>query len=446
MAGQPPKPTLQQETFTMPFVAGEVVGGKYEIRKLIGVGNIGYVVSALRTELGDEVALKFLRPELTANHDLVARFAREARFAVRIKSEHVASVFDVGTLANGVPFIVMERLEGRDLARVLAEKGRLPPAVALEFALQACEALASAHAKGIVHRDVKPENLFLARLLDGRSIVKVLDFGISKVALTGSFDNTVPLVRTIAPMGSPVYMSPEQICAMILEKDPLPLRTVNPEVDPGIEALVGQCLEKDPSLRFQTVGELAVALAAFAPEHARVWAERCCYVLNNAEANKPEPEEVHVVRPRSGSSGGVAISIAAPPKDVSLAEEDVSFRPARPWKRLTIPAVAGAAVAAWFAFRTPSNGATLPPAQVEAPAPSASAKPVAPPPEVESPPPVAEIAPKPEPVAAPAAPVKAVRKPNGAPAPGPKPSKEKPPRVEPPRPNAPVESEPDVGF
>src|SRR5262249_12623605 len=146
MAGQPPKPTSHETTFTMPFRPGDVVGGKYEIRKLIGVGNIGYVVSALRTELGDEVALKFLRPELTANHDLVARFAREARFAVRIKSEHVASVFDVGTLTNGVPFIVMERLEGRDLSRVLSEKGSLPQEVALEYALQACEALASAHA------------------------------------------------------------------------------------------------------------------------------------------------------------------------------------------------------------------------------------------------------------------------------------------------------------
>src|SRR5262245_57704100 len=381
MAAQPPKPTSQG--FTMPFRAGDVVGGKYEIRKLIGVGNIGYVVSAFRTELGDEVAFKFLRPELTANHDLVARFAREARFAVRIKSEHVASVFDVGTLTNGVPFIVMERLEGCDLSRVISEKGRLPQEVALEYALQACEALASAHANGIVHRDVKPENMFLARLLDGRSIIKVLDFGISKVALTGSFDNTVPLVRTIAPLGSPVYMSPEQIraskdidaradiwamgcvlyelltgrsafdapslmqiCAMILEKDPPSLRTVNPDVNAGIDAVVKQCLEKDPALRFQTVGELAVALAAFAPDHARVWAERSCYVLNHAEVPKAEPEEVLVARPRSGSSGGVAISIAAPPTGPSMEEEIVAFRPTRPWKRLVVPAAVGVALGA----------------------------------------------------------------------------------------------------
>jgi serine/threonine-protein kinase len=236
-----------------------------------------------------------------------------------------------------------------------------------------------------------------------------------------------------------------QICAMILEKDPPPLRMVNPEVDPGIEALVGQCLEKDPSLRFQTVGELAVAIAAFAPDHARVWAERCCYVLNNAEANRPEPDEVHVARPRSGSSGGVAISIAAPPSALP-AEEVVSFRPTRPWTRLAIPALAGAAVAAWFAFRTPSNGASLAPAQVESPALAASAKPATPPPEVEPPPPAAEMLPKPEPSAAPAAPAKAVRKTSGAQAPAPKPPKEKPARVEPPRPNAPVESEPDVGF
>jgi serine/threonine-protein kinase len=476
----------------MPFRAGDVVGGKYEIRKLIGVGNIGYVVSALRTELGDEVALKFLRPELTSNHDLVVRFAREARFAVRIKSEHVACVFDVGALTDGVPFIVMERLEGRDLSRVLSEKGRLPPEVALEYALQVCEALASAHANGIVHRDVKPENLFLARLLDGRSIVKVLDFGISKVALTGSFDNTVPLVRTIASIGSPVYMSPEQIrasrdidartdvwalgcvlyelltgrsafdapslmqiCAMILEKDPPPLRTINPDVHPGIESLVAQCLEKDPALRFQTVGELAVALAAFAPDHARVWAERSCYVLNNAESTKVDHDDVHPLRARSGSSGGVAISIAAPPNTDSLPDEAVSFRPSRPWMRWALPATVGAAVGLWFVLRAPSNDA-LPSAHVEsatttmAPTPAPSAAVVVSPPETAPPPSEAAATAKPEPSAAPPAAipanVKAVRKAGAAANAKTAPPKDKEKAKSPSSRPEPGEGEPDVGF
>src|SRR5688500_1336875 len=176
-------PVSEPRTFTVPFFPGDVIADKYEVVGMLGAGGVAYVISALHLELGEMVALKFLRPESLAYEDVVARFASEARAVARIKSEHVAHVFDVGTLPDGAPFIVMEHLEGRDLADVLAEKRRVPVKVAVDYVLQACEALACAHALGIVHRDIKPENLFLSQQAGSVEVVKVLDFGISKNAL-----------------------------------------------------------------------------------------------------------------------------------------------------------------------------------------------------------------------------------------------------------------------
>src|SRR3954470_23999068 len=200
--------------FRMPFQPGEVLTGKYEVQALLGVGGIGFVVSAQHIDLGEKVALKFLRPDALTNPEAVGRFAREARASVQIKSEHVARVFDVGHLPDGSPFIVMEYLEGNDLGALLDERGPLPIKLAVEYVLQACQALAAAHSRGVVHRDVKPENLFLERRTQGLDVIKVLDFGISKVALTGSsFESRHPLAQTTMAMGSPTYMSPEQIRA-----------------------------------------------------------------------------------------------------------------------------------------------------------------------------------------------------------------------------------------
>jgi serine/threonine-protein kinase len=296
---------------------------------------MGFVFSATHVELGEKVALKFLRPECTSNEELVGRFAREARASVKIKSEYVARVFDVGTLPDGVPFIVMEYLEGKDLFEVVREQGPLPIKLSVEYVMQACEALAVAHANGVVHRDIKPENLFLTQRAQGMDIVKVLDFGISKVALTGSaFEHKVPLVQTMMPMGSPVYMSPEQIraskdidartdiwslgcvlyelltgtaafdapsltqlSATILEQSAPPLRALCPTAPLELEAIIFRCLEKDPARRFHDVGELAIALYPFAPRRARISAERCCYVLKSAGLSNAEFELPSVMPP-----------------------------------------------------------------------------------------------------------------------------------------------------
>src|ERR1051326_8983161 len=170
---------------TGPVKEGGVLAGKYRVERVLGVGGMGVVVSALHLQLDERVALKFLLPDALENQEAVARFQREARAAVKIKSEHVARVSDVGQLENGAPYMVMEYLEGSDLSDVLKQRGSLPVEEAVQYVLEACEAIAEAHALGIVHRDLKPSNLFLAKRPDGRSIVKVLDFGISKVRASG---------------------------------------------------------------------------------------------------------------------------------------------------------------------------------------------------------------------------------------------------------------------
>ncbi|MGH7270161.1 MAG: serine/threonine protein kinase, partial [Polyangiaceae bacterium] len=197
------------ESLDIGVQAGDVLAGKYRVEQVLGVGGMGVVVAAHHLQLDEKVALKFLLPHALTNAEAMARFEREARAAVKIKSEHVARVSDVGKLENGSPYMVMEYLEGTDLAGWLEKRGALSIEEAVEFVLQACEAIAEAHALGIVHRDLKPANLFCVRRADGRLSIKVLDFGISKVTKGGIQD--VSMTRTTAIMGSPLYMSPEQM-------------------------------------------------------------------------------------------------------------------------------------------------------------------------------------------------------------------------------------------
>jgi serine/threonine-protein kinase len=309
---------------TSPVEIGEVVNGKYRIEGIIGEGGVGIVVSAQHLELDERVALKFLKASAFNDPGLVGRFAREAKAAVSIKSEHVARILDVGTLDrrgpnDGVPFIVMEYLDGADLRTALQLYGEFSVSDTAEYGLHACEALAMAHANGIVHRDIKPDNLFLTAnpQMPGIKSIKVLDFGISKAALTGSvFRQSMPLVETMHLMGTPLYMSPEQIrttsdadarsdvwslgmvmyemltgstafkgasltelCAAILERPVEPIAVRRPTIPAEFCRAVERCLEKNPEDRFQNVAELAQALLPFAPKRARSCAERAVSVL-----------------------------------------------------------------------------------------------------------------------------------------------------------------------
>jgi eukaryotic-like serine/threonine-protein kinase len=398
---------LGEQALEMPFKPGDLIAGKYEIIKLIGTGGMGYVVSALHVELGEVVALKFLRPEALQIEELVERFAREARAAAKIRSEHVARVFDVGVLPDGVPFIVMEHLAGQDLAELLQARGPLPIKVAVEYVMQACEALAAAHAAGVIHRDIKPENLFLTTHAQGLDFIKILDFGISKVALAPGKRG---FVRTMLPLGSPVYMSPEQIrsseqvdartdiwslgcvlfelltgtvafneptlmqlSAAILEHDPVPLRELLPEAPEELEAVVLRCLEKDADKRYGNIAELAIALYPFAPRRSRISAERCYHALKNAGVDCPEFEIQSVFPP--SLTDMPAVSSAAPrthtspklrpgtPPPVSVAEvsaaEMATLRPSNKYKFAGLAAlVVLAAAAAALLFQSHSADVT----------------------------------------------------------------------------------------
>ncbi len=324
-----------------PVNLGDVLAGKYRVERVLGVGGMGVVVAATHLELGQLVALKFLLPAAEANAEATARFIREARAAVRISSEHVARVTDVGRLENGSPYMVMEYLDGVDLGEHV--KGALLPIeTAVDFVLQACEAIAVAHALGIVHRDLKPANLFVTMRPDGSALIKVLDFGISKVA--GVADQHPSLTKTSAVMGSPLYMSPEQmksarnvdvrtdiwalgtilheliagsppfggeslgeVFAAVMTLDVKPLRTLRPDTPEGLERLVLRALEKDPERRISNVAELAVALAPFAPARSHGLVARVQGVMGRVGVSSmpPAPPEAAaaVSVPGSATSG-----------------------------------------------------------------------------------------------------------------------------------------------
>ncbi|WP_437877173.1 protein kinase domain-containing protein [Sorangium sp. So ce513] len=298
---------------------GDVIAGKYQVEGIVGGGGMGVVLSAVHVSLRQRFAVKFLVPAATQLPDAVARFLREAQSAVAIQSEHVTRVFDVGTLENGAPYIVMEHLSGCNLADLLRLRGQpMPCAEAVDLILQACEALAEAHALGIVHRDIKPTNLFVTSRADGSPLVKVLDFGLSKV-MDGDASLEAGLTATNLVIGSPFYMSPEQIRSLkhvdartdiwavgvvlyelltghrpfggdslaavftSITVDPVaPLRRLSPEVPPALEAVVLRCLEKSVARRVQSVAELAQGLAPFAPPRSLVSVERAVKVLSNA--------------------------------------------------------------------------------------------------------------------------------------------------------------------
>ena len=296
----------------LPVAIGDVLAGKYRVDSVLGVGGMGVVVAATHVQLEQKVALKFLLPGALQSKEAVERFLREAKAAVRLKSEHVAKVTDVGTLESGAPYMVMEFLQGADLSRIVQET---PLAIdeAVSFILQACEAIAEAHSIGIVHRDIKPQNLFVTRRVDGRPLIKVLDFGISKSIDT---QTGLSLTRTSSIMGSPLYMSPEQmrstksvdqrtdiwalgvvlyelitgrvpweaeavpeLCLKVVQDEPEPPKSLKPTLSEGLQAVILKCLRKDPKERFQNVAELAAALEPYGQPESRGSAERTALTL-----------------------------------------------------------------------------------------------------------------------------------------------------------------------
>jgi hypothetical protein len=276
---------VMHEPLTRPTLVGDVVAERYEIRALLGRGGMGEVYEAVDRRLDRTVALKVLRPELARDRRLLARFRREARTSARLAHPGIVAVHDVGE-HGGRAFIVMEFVAGRTLARAIDQQGPMAPALAARIGAEAADALAHAHERGIVHRDVSPGNV----MVTPGGAVKILDFGIARAARGSSARSGSPTVH-----GTAAYVAPEQargeaadqradvyaLGAVLYElisgrppladttteltghaasRTPAPLRGVRPDVPPALEAVVMRCLAEDPTARFVHGGELAAAL------------------------------------------------------------------------------------------------------------------------------------------------------------------------------------------
>ncbi|WP_437955723.1 serine/threonine-protein kinase [Sorangium sp. So ce119] len=339
-----------------------MIVGKYRVERVLGAGGMGVVLSATDDVLGRRVAIKFLLPATAALPDASARFLREARAAAALESEHVVRVLDVGTLDTGAPYMVLEHLVGEDLGDVLRTRGALPVGEAADYGLQICAALAEAHARGIIHRDLKPKNLFLAQRADGTSLVKVLDFGLSKMLLSGAESvQEASLTATGVIMGSVHYMSPEQlrsfkhtdvrtdvwalgvtlyrmltartpfggdelmaVMASILSDAPLPMSAHRWDVPLRIERAVARCLEKDSAQRAQSVTELARSLLPFAGARGHLLFESIARLQPDAAA--PAPHDATHARSTPGS--GAKIPAVAGARAASMATQPASMQPA----------------------------------------------------------------------------------------------------------------------
>jgi serine/threonine-protein kinase len=391
--------------------------------------------------LGQPVAIKILRPDVRFARDMEARLMREARVVGQLTSQHVVRVFDVGTLDEGAPFLVMELLHGTDLCALLARHRMLPPAIAVDFILQACDALGEAHALGIVHRDIKPSNVFVVAHPDGSQIVKVLDFGISKSPVP---DGDLSLTQTAALLGTPAYMAPEQMRSARnadARSDVWALGTVLYELVEGrmpmsadsfaelvvaastqphapmiaarqLAPVIARCLAKAPDERYPNMAELAADLARFTDRPLGLaCAARASRILGIASpVQDPTTATLAATAPRSTRSARRIAIVAAIGVAIAVPALLLATRPDRTPPALPEPPHAAIAPVAPTAQAIDAAPVVDPPA---APA-AASAAPV---PAVSTPSPIVRTSPSGSPAAvapAPAAKPAVHRKPRSA--------------------------------
>ena len=358
---------------SLPVSAGDVVEGRFRIEKLLGVGGMGCVFEAHQTHLNQRVALKFLLPQYARDASVVDRFTREARAAVRLKTEHVGRVLDFGTLSSGAPYLVMELLLGESVDRRLAREGPFQGPLALRIIRDATLALEEAHGLSIVHRDLKPANLFLARRSNGTEIVKVLDFGIAK-SVHPEIEAGLTSTSGRMILGTPLYMAPEQLGT----ETPVDART-------DIWALgcvLHQLVTGRPPFEAADLVGLMYAIQR-APHPPFIASASVAAVIDRCLAKAPAGRFESVVALRQQLDA--ILSVRAPP---------VAPEPTRSRRSAAVPiAIAVAALVlgaiGWRAFRDPS------PAPVVVPEPVAVAPKPAPPEPIAAVPPPVVVAPAP---------------------------------------------------
>jgi eukaryotic-like serine/threonine-protein kinase len=293
---------------------GEILAGKYQVERVLGAGGMGIVVQVKAVPTNGRFALKLLRPSVARDPVAAKRFLREAAAAGRIDSPHVVRISDVGELASGSPYLVMDYLDGMTLEQVLAGDKRLPLEQASDYALQLAEGLAAAHAMGVLHRDVKPANLYVCRTTGGAELLKIVDFGVSKIL--DDDGEGANLTRTQTSIRSPLFMAPEQmrsartvdfradqwsvgavlyrmatgklpfdgkslprLCVQVLQGDFMPVNTRCPDLPGGFAAAVERCLKVPADERFANLAEFAEAIAPFAGACGQERAARCRAIL-----------------------------------------------------------------------------------------------------------------------------------------------------------------------
>lgn len=358
---------------TEQLPAGTVIAGKYRVEQTLGRGGMGVVVEATHLDLGNRVAIKLLLPELVKSEEAAARFRREGRALFKLNNPHVCRVMDVGATEGGAPYMVMELLEGEDLAEVLGRGQTFAVTDAVRIILQASQGLAEAHANGVVHRDLKPENIFLTVDTSGESCVKILDFGLSKIQ-SGPLDNTRSrkLTADAQVMGTPHYMAPEQwmsskdvgaaadqwslatilfelisgqppfpgpqfatICSQVLNAPTPSLAKRRADVPKGLDAVLRKAMEKDPASRYENVGAFAVALSAFGPGGSAMQAERTLSMLRRTRLGLgPESTGRFRVRPQSGLESDMQATMPMPQKSPLRGRSDT----ASSWQKMSFGA------------------------------------------------------------------------------------------------------------